>query len=69
MPTAYVYPPEMRVTRDLLRRRTLFVRKRPELLAHIQNTHSRYNHPEFGKKIAYKASRTKVAQRFDEASI
>ncbi len=27
-PTAYVYPPEMRPTRDLLRRRTYFVRQR-----------------------------------------
>jgi transposase len=38
MPMAYVYPPEMRATRDLLRRRTHFMRKRSELLAHIQNT-------------------------------
>jgi transposase len=69
MPMAYVYPPEMRATRDLLRRRTHFMRKRSELLAHIQNTNSQYNHPEFGKKIAYKANRTDVLERFDEASV
>lgn len=42
-PLAHVYPKEMRGTRDLLRRRTLLVRRRAELLAHIQNTHTQYN--------------------------
>jgi transposase len=42
-PVAYVYPPEMRATRDLMRRRNHFVRKRAELLAHIQNTTMQYN--------------------------
>ncbi len=42
-PLAYVYPPAMRSTRDLMRRRNLFVRKRAELLSHIQNTTSQYN--------------------------
>jgi transposase len=37
IPQAYVYPPEMRSTRDLLRRRLYLVRKRGQLLAHIQN--------------------------------
>ena len=36
-PMAYVYPPEMRATRDLLRRRNYFVKRRADLLAHIQN--------------------------------
>src|SRR6266705_581259 len=31
---AYVYPPEMRETRDLLRRRLYLVRKRGHLLVH-----------------------------------
>ena len=35
-PTAYVYPRGMRATRDLLRRRLLFVRRRSELLTHIR---------------------------------
>jgi transposase len=38
LPMAYAYPAAMRATRDLLRRRTHLVRKRAELLAHIQNT-------------------------------
>ena len=39
-PLAYVYPAEMRSTRDLLRRRQYLVHRRAELLAHIQNTNS-----------------------------
>jgi hypothetical protein len=38
IPQAYVYPPQMRATRDLLRRRNHLTRKRSELIAHIQNT-------------------------------
>ena len=57
IPMAYVYPRKMRSTRDLLRRRNHLMRKRSELLAHIQNTNSQYNLPEFGKKLAYKANR------------
>jgi hypothetical protein len=36
-------PRKMRGTRDLLRRRTFFVRRRAELLAHLQNTFTQYN--------------------------
>ena len=46
LPKAYVYPPEMRATRDLLRRRLHLVRRRGNLLAHIQNTHHQYNLPQ-----------------------
>jgi transposase len=38
LPQAYVYPAAMRATRDLLRRRLHFTRKRAELLTHIENT-------------------------------
>ena len=51
-PQAYVYPSEMRATRDLLRRRCHLARKRAELLAHIHNTTSQYNLPEIGKRLA-----------------
>jgi len=61
---AYVYPAAMRATRDLLRRRCHLMRKRAELLAHVQNTTSQYNLPALGKKIAYKANRPGVAERF-----
>src|SRR5438128_11620807 len=42
LPQASVSPAPMRATRDLLRRRTHLMRKRAELLAHVQNTHSQY---------------------------
>jgi transposase len=64
LPRAYVYPPEMRATRDLLRRRLYLVRKRGELLAHIQNTHHQYNLPQPRAKIIYKANREGVAEVF-----
>jgi transposase len=67
LPKAYAYPPEMRATRDLLRRRQHLVRRRGSLLAHIQNTHHQYNLPTPGKKIAYKANRDGVAEVFDDA--
>ncbi|MCP5005581.1 MAG: IS110 family transposase [Planctomycetes bacterium] len=44
-PLAYVYPKEMRATRDLLRRRTRLVRHGADLKAHVSNTTSQYNLP------------------------
>src|ERR671922_2572389 len=69
LPQAYVYPAKMRATRDLLRRRTHLMRKRAELLAHVQNTKSQYSLPEIGKNIAYKANREGVAERFDDPAV
>ena len=69
IPQAYVYPAEMRATRDLLRRRMPLGRKRAELLAHVQNTNSPYNLPEIGKKIAYQANRDGVAERFPAPAV
>jgi transposase len=45
------------------------MRERAQLLAHIQNTNSQYNLPEIGKKLAYKANREGVAERFAEPSV
>jgi transposase len=69
LPQAYVYPAQMRATRDLLRRRPPLMRKRAELLAHVHNTNSQYNLPEIGKKIAYKANRDGVAERFADPAV
>ena len=69
LPQAYVYPAALRATRDLLRRRMHLMRKRAELLTHIQNTNSQYNLPEIGKKIAYKANRAGVAARFADPTV
>jgi transposase len=69
LPQAYVYPAEMRATRDLLQRRKHLMRTRADLLAHVQNTNSQYNMPEIGKKIAYKANRPGVAERFPDPAV
>jgi transposase len=69
IPQAYVYPAEMRSTRDLLRRRMHLMRKRAELLAHIQNTNHQYNLPEIGKKISYKANREGVTEHFVDTAV
>jgi len=66
LPQAYVYPAGMRATRDLLRRRLHIVRKRGQLLAHIQNTSHQYNLPPLGKRIAYPSNREGVAEHFED---
>jgi Transposase len=68
-PQASVSSAEMRATRDLLRHRTHLRRKRAELLSHGQHTNSQDHLPEIGKKIAYKANRDGVAERFAEAAV
>ena len=69
IPMAYVYPAEMRSTRDLLRRRNYLMRKRSDLLSHIQNTNSQYNLPEFGKKIARKIHQVGLVEQFDDPQV
>jgi len=69
MPVAYAYPAGMRATRDLLRRRCHFMRKRAEILSHIQNTTSQYNLPDIGRKIAYKGNREGVVERFPDPQV
>ena len=68
IPMAYVYPTEMRATRDLLRRRMFFMHKRAELLGHIENTRHQYLIPEFHKKIVYKKNREGISERFPNPS-
>jgi len=69
LPQASVSPAAMRATRDFLRRRLYLLRTRAELLAHVHNTNSQYNLPEIGKKIAYKANRDGVAERFADPAV
>src|SRR6266699_1899420 len=69
LPQAYVYPAEMRATRDLLRRRLHLARTRGELLAHVHHTNSQYNLPAIGKKIASKANRDGVAERLADPAV
>lgn len=64
IPQSYVYPPDMRPTRDLLRRRLYFTRKRAELFSHIRNTFHQYNLPAPGGNLLTKKNRTGIAARF-----
>jgi transposase len=67
-PMSYVYPREMRATRDLVRRRMFLVRRRSELLAHVQMTNQQYNHDPFEKMLKYAGNRD-VLDRFAEDSV
>jgi len=69
LPQAYVYPTAMRATRDLLRRRLHLVRKRGQLLTHIQNTRAQYNLPPFAKRLAYPGNRDGVVEHFPDPSV
>jgi transposase len=59
-PLAYVYPRGMRETRDLLRRRTYLVRRRAELLTHLQILNSQCNLPPLTKKLGYATNREEL---------
>jgi transposase len=69
IPMAYVYPAEMRSTRDLLRRRMYFVHKRTEFLSHIQNTKSQYNLPDFKKRLDRKSNRISITEYFNDPAV
>ena len=69
LPQAYVYPAAMRSTRDLIRRRLHLVRKRGQLLAHIQNTRAQYTLPAFEKRLAYPGNRDGVVEHFPDPSV
>jgi len=66
IPQAYVYPPEMRATRDLLRRRLFFTRKRGELLSHVRTTFHQYNLPAPKGTLLTQKSREQVPAHFDD---
>jgi len=70
-PIAYAYPQGMRETRDLLRRRTYLVRKRAELLTHVQILNAQYNLAPFPKKLSFAANRValNIAERFSDPSV
>jgi transposase len=68
-PMGYVYPRAKRQTRDLLRRRSFFVRQRAQLIAHIVNTNTQFNLPPLPKKLTYAANRSpELAERFADPS-
>src|SRR5215208_1940901 len=68
-PMGYVYPRAKRQTRDLLRRRSFFVRQRAQLIAHVVNTNTQFNLPALPKKLTYAANRTPdLVERFADPS-
>jgi transposase len=68
-PMGYVYPRAKRQTRDLLRRRSFFVRQRAQLIAHIVNTNTQFNLPPLAKKLTYAANRSAdLVERFADPS-
>jgi transposase len=69
LPQAYVYPPSMRATRDLLRRRCHLVHKRSELIAHIQNTVSQYNLPALERRIDKRCDREGLLGHFPDPQV
>ncbi|HEM62265.1 MAG TPA: IS110 family transposase [Chloroflexi bacterium] len=69
-PMAFVYPPEMRATRDLLRRRLFFARKRGELFGHVRSTFQQYNKPfPSSGQLRYKKHREGLAEAFDDPAL
>lgn len=68
-PLSYVYPAELRDTRDLLRRRTSLVRRRSGTITHVQMVNHQQNLPAFPKSISYKANRAGLAGRFPDGSL
>jgi transposase len=68
-PQAYVYPREMRGTRDLMRRRIRLMRQRAELFAHIHNTNSQYNLPPISKDLRHSGNRDGIAERFADPGV
>jgi len=68
-PMAYAYPQEWRSTRDLLRRRLHLVRKRGELVAHIQNTYHQYNLSAPSAKLRYRGNREGIPDAFSDPSV
>jgi transposase len=65
-PVAFVYPPEMRPTRDLLRRRLFFARKRGELFGHVRSTFQQHNLPAPTGQLRYKKHRIGLADAFSD---
>ncbi len=65
-PLAYVYPKEMRATRDLLRRRMKIVRHGAHLKAHVVNTTSQYNLPPNKVNLKNICAREKISSTFSD---
>lgn len=68
-PLAYVYPKDMRATRDLLRRRMKIVRHGADLKAHVVNTTSQYNLPPNKVNLKNTAAREHLKNTFPDTVV
>ena len=68
-PLAYVYPREMRATRDLLRRRTNLIRHGANLKAHVANTTSQYNLPANRVNLKNVSAREQLRHSFPSPAV
>lgn len=69
-PLAYVYPKEMRATRDLLRRRIKMVRYSAQFKAHVSNTATQYNQtPPVKSSLRTSSGRLLMTGAFDDLSV
>jgi len=68
-PLAYVYPKEMRATRDLLRRRMKIVQHGADLKAHVVNTTSQYNLPPNKVNLKNVSAREQLRSAFPDLSV
>ena len=69
LPTAYVYPPELRGLRDLLRRRLKFVRTRAQLFTHIHGLRTQANMPAQGLSPKSKTTRGEIPKTFENPDV
>ena len=65
-PLAFVYPKDMRATRDLLRRRMKIVRHGADLKAHVVNTTSQYNLPQNKVNLKNTTAREQLKNTFPD---
>lgn len=69
LPQAYVYPAQMRGSRDLMRRRLFFVHRRSELLSHVQMTFQQYNLAVPTTELAHHKNREALALPFEDSAV
>lgn len=67
-PPAYVYPRETRATRDLLRRRLYFVRRRADPLTHLQIVEAQHNLEPVRARLDRARNRAGYPERFPSGS-
>ncbi len=68
-PLSYAYPKEHRAARDLMRRRSHYVRRRAEAMAHIRLLGMQHNLPPIAGSLDVKKNRIGLAEQFSDPSV